>query len=572
MVRNLCLLLASLFVVLKALDEQVFESFFVSAYSHYWDKVSRTRLNSIVQNDPILGPKEDALPPKPPKNLIFFLGDGMGITAVSAGRIYRSQKYKMTYQEPLNFEKFASSGLIKTYSYDNHVTDSAAGAIALFSGQKVIHHTLGLDATVEDVSTCDGTEDKDLKNIISLLALDSGKSVGFVTTTRITHATPAALYAKTVNRYTEHDVQVQEGNYTGCKDIASQLLDYPANQFTVLMGGGRKQLLPKGKGGDRADGRNIINEWKDLPGSRTVMMTRNDLLNVDDSYDHFLGMFSYGHLNYTIKMTEEDKKRQPSLEEMTTAAIKILSKNEKGYILLVEGGLIDVAEHENKMHYSLEELVEFDKAIGAAAEMVQEKQDTLMVVTADHSHTLTMPGYANRSDSIFGSSIYEYGNIDNLPIASLMFANGPGGYTQSNATHVYRRANLTEADFKDVEYVSPAAVPLKISTHSGEDVGIWAHGPYSRLFVGTMENTQVAYTIKYILCLDKGEANLCQRLEETSRHLESAQNDGYPTGILALLILTTLFSFSTMVLLGVQMFLKFRTLNESSSNECLRKF
>ncbi|KAK0399016.1 hypothetical protein QR680_002864 [Steinernema hermaphroditum] len=562
--RLLFLMLIISFASVQALNEQ--------ASSYYWDHISRNRLSTIMQKDAMLGPREEVLAPKPPKNLIFFLGDGMGITAVSAGRIYRGQKLHLdNNQEALNFEKFQSSCLVKTYSYDKHVTDSAAGAVALFSGQKVKQHTLGMDPTTTSNISCENTEDKKLKNLISMLALDAGKSVGFVTTTRITHATPAALYAHTVLRYSENDVEVKEENMTDCKDIASQLVNYPANQFQVLMGGGRKNLVPMADGGSRSDDRNIMNEWRNLPGQRVVATTRDELLSVDENTEHLLGVFSDSHLKYYVNLTDEDHKKQPTLEEMTAVAVRILSKNPNGYILLVEGGLIDVAEHANKMHYSLEELLEFDKAIETARGMVEDAQNTLMVVTADHSHTLTMPGYSDRSKSIFGSSIYDYGDIDHLPIATLMFANGPGGLHQSNATHVYRRTNLSEIDTENVDYVSPAAVPLKLSTHSGEDVGLWAHGPYARLFTGTIENTQVAFTIKYILCLGKEEANLCSLVEQTNSHWGTATL-GYPTGILILLILTTLFSFGTMVLLSLQMLLKYRTLNESSSNECLRKF
>uniref|UniRef100_A0A1I8A539 alkaline phosphatase n=1 Tax=Steinernema glaseri TaxID=37863 RepID=A0A1I8A539_9BILA len=565
----------------------IFSTFLVCAYiilpvytadlqatSYYWDSVSQNRLNTIVQNDPVLGAKENVVAQKPPKNLIFFIGDGMGITAVSAGRIYRGQKMNLeNNQDPLNFEKFQSSCLVKTYCYDKHVTDSAAGAVALFSGQKVVHHTLGLDATITSNVSCENTEDKKLNNLISMLALNAGKSVGFVTTTRITHATPAALYANTVYRYSESDVDVQKENMTGCKDIASQLLDYPANQFQVLMGGGRSKLLPKEEGGSRGDHRNIMKEWQNLSGNRASITTRDELLNIDDKTEHLLGVFSDSHLMYAVNKSEEDTKTQPTLEEMTTAAIKVLSKNPKGYILMVEGGQIDLAEHDNKMRYALEELLEFDKAIGAAADIVNAGDDTLMLVTADHSHTLTMPGYLNRSESIFGSSIYDYGNIDNLPIASLMFANGPGGFQQSNATHVYRRTNLTEVNTEDIEYVSPAAVPLKSSTHSGEDVGLWAHGPYSRLFTGTIENTQVAFTVKYVLCLEQREANLCSLVERTNSQWGTA-TVGHSIGVLVFSILAAMFSFCSMILLAVQLLMKYRTqrVNEASSKECLRKF
>ncbi|KAK6751459.1 hypothetical protein RB195_003075 [Necator americanus] len=155
----------------------------------FWNLIAKENIQRKLQRNPHL------LTAKRPKNVILFIGDGMGISTVTLGRINKNQKAGNKYlNKPLYFETFSVSGLVKTSSFSQYVTDSAAGAMALLSGRKVESLKLGLLPTSTDI--CTNFEGSHITDGIAEEALNLGMEVGFVTTTRITHATPAALYAK----------------------------------------------------------------------------------------------------------------------------------------------------------------------------------------------------------------------------------------------------------------------------------------------------------------------------------------------------------------------------------------
>lgn len=255
-----------------------------------------------------------------------------------------------------------------------------------------------------------------------------------MTTAQITDATPSAAYAHISNRDWEGAVPE---NMTGdCKDIARQLIeDEPGSKLNVILGGARRFFLPQevtardGKSGFRKDGRNLINDWIEIrkerglsPKSYQFVESRSQLKNVNHKeVDYLFGLFNYDHLNYDKERDNSDS-GEPSLEEMTEMAVKILSKNPKGFVLLAEAGNIDKAHHDNYALLALYDTIAFDKAIARASDMVS-KDDTLTVVTADHSHTLSFNGYTLRGNSIFGIA----GNDSkSKPYTTLMYGNGPG--------------------------------------------------------------------------------------------------------------------------------------------------
>ena len=267
-----------------------------------------------------------------------------------------------------------------------------------------------------------------------------GKSTGVVTTTRITHATPAGAYASTSNRDWEGSIpskSAQHPNREDCKDIARQMVEnIPGTKLNVIMGGGGRYLYSKnytdpisGKKGEREDGLDLPDKWleqkKQLGLSNNkyqFVKNRVEFLsaNKNKDLDYLFGIFNYDHMSYD---RERDPKQEPSIEEMTETAINILSKNEKGYMLLVEGGRIDHAHHDNYANLALYETVAFDQAIGKALKMVNV-EETLIVVTADHSHTFTMNGYPQRGNNIMGIADNE--DETNKPFTTLLYANGPG--------------------------------------------------------------------------------------------------------------------------------------------------
>ena len=312
-----------------------------------------------------------------------------------------------------------------------------------------------------------------------------------MTTAQITDATPAAGYAHISNRDWESAVPQ---NMTGdCKDIARQLIeDEPGSKLNVILGGARRFFQPKskvaidGKAGVRKDGRDLIKEWSKMksesglnPESYEFVETRAQLKNVNHKeVDHLFGLFNYDHLNYDKERDTSDESPEPSLEEMTEIAIKILSKNKNGFLLLAEAGNIDKAHHDNYALLSLYDTVAFDKAIDKSTAMVS-KSDTLIVVTADHSHTLSFNGYTKRGNSIFGTA----GNdSDSIPYTTLMYGNGPG-FQKSRAdpttVDTSKTPFISNHSFYEIEnnfaanprYRSLAAVHLDSNAHGGEDVG-----------------------------------------------------------------------------------------------------
>lgn len=213
-----------------------------------------------------------------------------------------------------------------------------------------------------------------------------------------------------------------------CIDIGRQLVENEvARNFNVVMGGGARKLLGNGTTdkagyiGERNDKRNIILEWlKDKGDSARYVYNKQQLneLNID-KIDHLIGIFSNDHLAYNLDNTE----KQPSLKEMTQTAIRILQKNPKGFFLFVEGGRIDHAHHATQAKKALDETVQFSEAIKIAFKMTNSK-DTLIVVSADHGHTMTINGYPDLDNSITGIGT-DLSNVDDLPYMTLSYANGP---------------------------------------------------------------------------------------------------------------------------------------------------
>lgn len=327
--------------------------------------------------------------------------------------------------------------LNQTYNIDRQVPDSAGTATAYLCGVKANYETLGVNGHVDSrEKDCKKIEENSVPSILKW-AIDEGKSAGIVTTTRVTHATPGAGYSHVAHRDWESSVPSDvEGE--GCKDIARQLIeDEPGSRLQVILGGGRKNFFPSSwldprslESGSRTDGINLIERWiekRKAQGLRQdqfkFINSTHGLDNVDlDRVEYLLGLFNYSHMAYE---SDRDKSGdgEPSLKEMTEVAVKVLRKNPKGFLLLVEGGRIDHAHHQNYASTALHETVQFDSAVLAASKLVNTA-DTILLVTADHAHTLTMNGYPLRGNSIFGLS--SYNDSSGQPFTTLMYGNGPG--------------------------------------------------------------------------------------------------------------------------------------------------
>ena len=339
------------------------------------------------------------------KNLILFLGDGMSVHTVTATRDFLGDSNKQ-----VSFEKFPYLGLSRTYAVNKRTPDSATTATAYLNGVKANYGTIGVNAQVPKYDCFKANDTKTHTESLAKWSQDAGKWAGLVTTARVTHASPAGVYAHTANRNWEYDQAIKDDN---CSpeinvDIARQLVEWPVGQeLHVVMGGGRRNFRDQtmrdeeGNPGYRTDNRDLIQEWlenkKHEQKPAEYVWSKKGLEMVDlNKTDYLLGLFSASHCPYHGDLARNYlEESDPSLSEMTEAAIKLLSKSENGYFLFVEGARIDMAHHAAMAHKSLEDTAEFSRAIELARNLTRE-EDTLIVVTSDHSHTMTINGYPVR--------------------------------------------------------------------------------------------------------------------------------------------------------------------------------
>ncbi|XP_066973442.1 alkaline phosphatase-like isoform X1 [Macrobrachium rosenbergii] len=442
------------------------------------------------------------------KNVILFVGDGMGVSTVTAGRILKGQRLGQSGEEfRLSFEKFPFVALSKTYNLDAQIGDSSACATALMCGVKANVNTVGLDhrGKFED---CLSSYTAGATSLIDW-AQKHGKSTGIVTNTRLTHGTPSALYARSPSRYWEDNAKIPSHSHASCKDIARQLVENePGKNINVLLGGGRRHWIPtserdreeRDQRGRRTDGRNLVDDWVHDKKTRDLhaeyVWNKAQFDNVDPRHtDYLLGIFGYSHLDFEVDRNKGPS-GDPSLAEMTVKAIQILSKNPHGFFLMVEAGRLDHAHHYNMASRALDEVGRLDECVEVALKMTGS-HNTLLVVTADHSHTMSFGGAAvPRGNPVLGLD-KEISDLDGKPYTTLIYGNGPG-YAHTTPTG---RQDLTGFNTEDINFVQQAAVPRKYETHGGEDVPVYAKGPGAHLFTGTVEQTYIAHAIAHAACM-----------------------------------------------------------------------
>ncbi|NWV74106.1 PPBT protein, partial [Dasyornis broadbenti] len=450
------------------------------------------------------------------KNLILFLGDGMGVSTVTAARILKGQlQHGQGEESLLEMDKFPFVALAKTYNTNAQVPDSAGTATAYLCGVKANEGTLGVSAGVTR-DRCNTTKGQEVTSILRW-AKDAGKAVGIVTTTRVTHATPSAAYAHSANRdwYSDGEMppDALEG---GCKDIARQLVEN-IRDIEVILGGGRKYMYPKNVSdveypheekhrGTRLDRRNLIQAWHEAkpPGKvAEYVWHRRGLLALNLSrVDFLLGESLHPRVSW------------PQLGALggPLACPGVLGQLQWPVIprrvLLPprDGGRIDHGHHEGKAKQALHEAVELDRAIGVATRLTST-QDTLSVVTADHSHVFTFGGYTPRGNPIFGLAPMQ-SDVDRKPFTSILYGNGPGYKIVAG-----ERENVSAVDFAHADYQAQSAVPLRQETHGGEDVAVFARGPMAHLLHGVHEQNYIPHAMAYAACIgsNRGHCNAAAR-------------------------------------------------------------
>ena len=431
------------------------------------------------------------------KNVILFVGDGMGVSTITAGRIFAGQQKGLDGESyRLTMETLPWSAFSKTYSHDAQVADSASTATAMLSGVKTRSRTLGLRSGVS-YSNCASQEGQETDTLFEL-AERAGLSTGIVSTARITHATPAATFAKSANRDWEDDTELGE---TDCRDIARQLIDWSyGDGFELVMGGGRGAFMPASvrdpetgePAGRRVDGENLTDLWLAKSDDHAFIHDQAGFDTIDFNSDiRVLGLFEPSHMNYELDRAE-DQSGEPSLAELTRAAITRLSRNEDGYVLLIEGGRIDHGHHATNAARALGDTAALDEAVAVAMEMTNS-DETLVMVTADHSHTLTIAGYPARGNNILGKVAYGPGGMaradDGKPYTTLGYANGHTGCKPGQDDCA--RADLSSVDTTDKDFNQQALVFQGSETHAGEDVPVFASGPGAELVRGVIEQHEI---------------------------------------------------------------------------------
>lgn len=457
---------------------------------------------------------ENAPAPQQPraKNVILFIGDGMGISTITAARIYEAQKRGETGEEnSLSFENFPNVALVKTYNTNAQVPDSAGTATAMHSGQKTRIGVLGIGPDAEKGVCRDA-----LAHPLPLLGEEvkqRGLALGIVTTTRLTHATPASVVTRSADRDWEADSNIpadQQGQ--GCKDIA---LQFAETRFDVALGGGVSVFYGKDKAraGRRSDaGADLPGAWAAKNGG-TVVKTATELAaaRMDKPV---LGLFNSGHMDFMADRKADSP--EPTLTDMTAQAIARLKTDPDGFYLMVEGGRIDHAHHAGQAGYALEETVEFARAVQWAVENT-DPAETLILVTADHSHVLTIAGYPQRGNDILGLVVPPAGRgedggdgtspvlaADGQPYTTLGYANGPGAllakpHDGEDDDHDHGRP-MPQTGLKARQQ---ALVPTGAETHGGEDVALFATGPGADRARGVMEQNVIYSIIRKALGWEK---------------------------------------------------------------------
>lgn len=451
---------------------------------------------------------KDRRPPAEPKakNVILFIGDGMGISTITAARIYEAQKRGETGEEnTLSFEKFPNVALVKTYNTNAQVPDSAGTATAMHSGTKTRIGVLGISPAAEKGVCRDA-----LAHPLPLLGEEvkaRGLALGIVTTTRLTHATPASVVTRSADRDWEADSNIpadQRGQ--GCKDIALQLAEA---KFDVALGGGTSMFYGKNGGGRRGDAAaDLPAQWAETNGG-TVVRTSAELVAAPIDKPVF-GLFNPSHLTFMVDRKPDSP--EPTLTDMTAQAIARLKGDGDGYYLMVEGGRIDHAHHAGQAGYALEEAVEFARAVQWAVDHT-DPAETLIMVTADHSHVFTIAGYPKRGNDILGLVVPPAGGgedggdgkspliaMDGKPYTTLGYANGPGGiYKDEDDDGEHARPDPQTG----ITARQQALVPLGSETHGGEDVALFATGPGADRARGVIEQNVIYSIIRKALGWEK---------------------------------------------------------------------
>lgn len=477
---------------------------------------------------------------KKAKNVIFFNGDGMGHPVVTAARIMSKGMTEGKYDGLLEMDTMDTRAVVATSGLDSIATDSANSASAYATGHKAEVNALG----VYPDNTEDTLDNPKVETIIEMVIRSRGMSTGIVSTAEIEDASPAAGVSHTRRRADK-------------SEIAEMFYNVKPD---VILGGGSAYFLPQSVAGSkRNDDKDLFTMFEN--DGYEVTVNRSELLNVSSETDKLLGLFHLGNMNTYYDRSTKNKEvikefnDQPTLWEMTETAIDVLNKNENGFFLMVEAGSVDKQLHPLDWERAVLDTIEMDKAIGIAKRFAEKHGDTLIVVTADHAHSMSITGTywegdgksgkdAVRTYASSGFPTYVDADGDGFPDEmdtekklAVHFANHPDYYEDYKMDPVPTSPALQNED--GIYVANPGKLlnptdenkekflqvgPLNSSTgvHTIEDVPLMAHGTGSQYFNGFLDNTDVFYAIANAMGLQlTGEKKADNGLVELRQFIES---------------------------------------------------
>ena len=442
---------------------------------------------------------------KKAKNVILLIGDGMSLQAKQMARILSKGINEGKYNGYLEMENMPQLALITTSGYDSLTTDSANSASAYATGHKSVVNAMG----VYEDSTKDAMDDPKVENIAEILKRTQGKSIGLVSTANITDATPAAMITHTRRRAKQNEIA----------------LDFLRVKPEVVLGGGLRHFIPQDEpNSKRKDDKNLIELFKE--SGYSVSFDKNELL-AQRGAKRLLGLYNVDNMNVyldreVLKNPEVLGKfnAEPNLMQMTQMALETLSQNPKGFFLMVEGASIDKQLHKMDWQRATYDTIELDKAVKIAKDFAKKRNDTLVIVVADHAHGASITGTYHEKDgksgreavrtydkSVFPS--FEDKDKDGFPdnpnadiTLAVQWANHPDykayyGFRQKPSSPTIEKNGKFVANPKlnGEEYKGNIPYDEDTEVHSADDVVLSAYGVGAEAFRGIMDNTEVFFAM-----------------------------------------------------------------------------
>src|ERR1700756_4557637 len=453
--------------------------------------------------------------PRKAKNVILFIGDGMSLSHRVAARVLAKGIAEGKARGKLAIDDMPHMALVATAGSDSIITDSANSASAYATGHKSAVNAMGVYAD----RTFDPLDDPKVETISSLVKRRHGMAVGIVTNTEIEDATPAAMVAH-VRRRSEYDRIVEQ---------------FFAAKPDVIMGGGRANFLPKSvEGGKRRDDSDFVAQFRDAGYGVASTGPEMTSLADDAKTTKLLGLFTLGNMDGALDRkilkggTVGKFPQQPDLTEQVSAALKVLGRNEAGFFLMVESGMIDKYTHLLDMERAVYDTIMLDNAVKLARDWASARgDDTLILVVADHTHPIGLVGTIEDDMASVPNvpmrervRVYERAGFPNYPAPDAegyparvdvsrrlaLFSAGTPDHYETFRPKLDNPNDPTVAGKEPNTYVAnerykniPGAVlrfgnlPAMINAdvHSGEDVILTAVGPGSERVRGQMDNTEV---------------------------------------------------------------------------------